>query len=376
MSSPLVSVCVTSYNHEKYVRAAVESVQSQTVADWEMIVIDDGSSDGTLDSLKDICDDRISVEGFSSNKTRCVALNQCLSRARGRYIAILNSDDLWHPRKLEKQLNAFDGHSSLGAVFSWVKTIDDEGSDLGENGFFHKTNQSSHEWLKYLITNSTPFCHASALIRREVYDHVGYYDERLTQLLDFEQWIRVCEDFEVWVVPEILTSERRLSDRSNVSGDRPDVYARTHWERSLALWKALRRNHPSLRSALADLQSVDHSSSSRLLDSESERTHPTMEAIVLNLLIDESIRDIYKAQSLKIAAALYLFESFPANQPGFPPSEKPKLYHQWIRELDPLRYTSLSEICRLEGVERQLERIQRSLSWRLSSPLRRAFWTR
>jgi glycosyltransferase involved in cell wall biosynthesis len=248
-----------------------------------MILIDDGSSDGTLDALKDLCDERISIRSFTTNKTRCVALNQCLDKARGRYVAILNSDDLWHPTKLEQQLDIMHTRNHVGAVFSWVNSIDDSGNHLGRNEGFHQQNRSRHEWLKHLLTDGTPFCHASALVRREVYERVGRYDERLTQLLDFEQWIRTCEDFEVWIIPELLTSERRMADQSNASGDRPEVHARSNWERTVAYLEALKRNSPSFKRALVDLANGSDSSEANSGDCPLDWKDLTMETILLNL---------------------------------------------------------------------------------------------
>jgi glycosyltransferase involved in cell wall biosynthesis len=384
MSSPLVSICVTSYNHQNHVRAAVESAQQQTFSDWEMILIDDGSTDGTLDALKDICDERISIESFATNKTRCVALNQCLDKAKGRFLAILNSDDLWHPTKLERQLDIMQSRNQVGVVFSWVNAIDENGSDQGRTEHFHRQNRSRHEWLKYLLTEGTPFCHASALVRREVYEQVGRYDERLTQLLDFEQWIRTCEDFEVWIIPDLLTSERRMADQSNVSGDRPDAHARSNWERTLAYLEALRRNNTSLRIALADLGSVSDTSQAQSSRCPWDGEELSMETILLNLSIDDFSANEHIVQAFKIASALYLFQSLPANRPYQPPSKHAKKYHEWIKDLDPLRYHDFQQTKhsarearrKLEDVKHQLDGIQKSLSWKLTAPFRRDFWKR
>lgn len=382
MSTPQVSICVTSYNHKYFVRAAVESARQQTFDDWEMIVIDDGSSDGTLEALADLCDERIQLHAFSSNKTRCVALNQCLDRAKGRHIAILNSDDLWHPQKLEKQLAILDAREDLGAVFSWVDVIDDHGNCLGKRNYFNLENQSSQEWLKHLLLSGTPFCHASALVRRKAYADVGSYDERFTQLLDFEQWIRLCEAYEVWIIPEFLTKERQLSDQSNVSAPRPDAYARTNWERALAYHEALRRNHPQLRRTLQDLDPSSGQITDLPQDREWESEQHGLARILFNLPIHDLPTNKDNAQALKVAAALYLFQTIPPNCPGEAPSEQPKTYHQWIRHLDPLctieRMSSDAEVRnksrQLQEAQRQLEQLHAKTILRLSAPLRGEFW--
>lgn len=197
MSAPIISICITSYNHRNFIKATIESARQQTFKDWEMILIDDGSTDGTLDALGDLQDERISIQASAANQTRCVALNQTLAKAKGRYIAILNSDDLWHPRKLEKQLAVLESHRELGVAFTWVEMIDECGTSLGIAQHFRQPNQAAQTWLNHFLRDGVvPFCHPSALIRRAVLDQVGFYDERLTQLLDFDLWMRICEQSE------------------------------------------------------------------------------------------------------------------------------------------------------------------------------------
>jgi len=376
MPAPLISICITSYNHRNFIKGTIESARQQTFKDWEMILIDDGSTDGTLDALAGLQDERISIHAFAANQTRCVALNQTLARAKGRYIAILNSDDLWHPLKLEKQLEVLETHRELGVAFTWVEMIDECDTSLGVAQHFRQPNQASQRWLNHFLSDGVvPFCHPSALIRRAVLDQVGFYDERLTQLLDFDLWIRLCEHSEAWVVPEVLTYERILSDRSNASGDRPDVWARTHWERTLVYFKALQRNHPRLRSALRELDPTRATQCGIHEQDSQASNHDPLTTLLLASNAGQLSESREINQSFKIATALHLFQSLPECQatnsdPGETRNDI-KSYHQWIKNLDPLYYF---ERIQLEGTKRQLDRVINSTSWKLTAPFRKQFW--
>jgi len=385
MHSPVVSICVTSYNHRSFIRATVESARQQTFRDWEMILIDDGSTDGTLEALADLQDERIKIHAFATNKTRCVALNQCLEQAKGDYIAILNSDDLWHPEKLEKQVTLLDKREDIGAVFSWVELINESDTSLGIGQHLSQPNQGAKPWLQRLLTGGVPFCHPSVLIRREIFQQVGYYDERLTQLLDLDLWIRICENSEIWILPEVLTYERKMTDNSNASGDRPDVWARTNWERTLVYLKAMQRNNPRLRSALTELSSFKAKNDGKNDEKPSATAENSMTTTILKTSFEQcsETRDIN--QSLRVASALYLFQSFSDKQTTNEMLDNIKSYHHFTRNLDPLYTIEHRELMKdrlqleranrqLEGANRQLAKIRSSLSWKLTSPLRGNFW--
>src|SRR5215813_7848077 len=120
---PRVSVCMASFNHEKYVRAAVESALAQSFQDLEILVTDDGSKDGTVDEIRAIRDPRVSMEVFPKNRRACLAKNACIRRSKGEYIANLNSDDLFLPGKLEQQVRFLDAHPEVGAVFGYLRLL-------------------------------------------------------------------------------------------------------------------------------------------------------------------------------------------------------------------------------------------------------------
>src|SRR5271157_850227 len=101
---PRLSVIMPSYNHARFVGRAVESVLEQSFGDFEFIITDDGSSDGTPDVIRRFHDPRIDYERFPVNQGGCGATNRCIERAQGEYVALLNSDDFFLPDKLAKQI--------------------------------------------------------------------------------------------------------------------------------------------------------------------------------------------------------------------------------------------------------------------------------
>lgn len=258
MATPLVSVCMASYNHAPFIRAAVESVLAQTFADWELVITDDGSTDGTLAALDGLVDGRIKAEAFPENRSACVALNHCIRRARGRFIAVLNSDDAWAPEKLARQLAVMEEQPQTAAVFTLVSLIDERGAPFPPGhahayaGIFDQPNRDRAEWLERLVFGGNCLCHPSVLVRSEVYREVGLYDECLAQLPDLDMWIRVCLRHDLHVIQERLTFFRLLDRERNASGKRPETSVRYAAENMLICLKALRAHPAEMTALLAD----------------------------------------------------------------------------------------------------------------------------
>ena len=241
---PLISVCMASFNHAPFIRVAVESVLQQSFVDWELLITDDGSTDGTLAALDGITDDRIHIDAFPENRSACVALNHCIRRARGRFIAVLNSDDWWAPEKLTKQLDVMEEKPATAAVFTLASMVDERGRPLPpehpSHKIFERPNRTRIDWLRRLILEGNCLCHPSALVRSETYREVGLYDERLAQLPDLDMWIRICMRHDIWVIQERLTMFRLLDYERNASGNRPVVRVRSAVENMLVYLKAFR----------------------------------------------------------------------------------------------------------------------------------------
>jgi glycosyltransferase involved in cell wall biosynthesis len=128
--TPIFSVVIPAYNHAAFIREAVDSVLSQTMSDLELIIVDDGSTDDTQEVLASIHDPRLRVIS-QKNRGAHAAINQGLSEAQGNFRAILNSDDAYHPQRLELAANALTADPSIGIVGSYIEVIDTHGALLG-----------------------------------------------------------------------------------------------------------------------------------------------------------------------------------------------------------------------------------------------------
>jgi len=233
--SPIVSVCIPAFNHERFVAECVSSVLSQSFQDFEIVITDDASSDGTLDVLSGFRDPRISVHRHPFNLGPSAAINHCIGESKGKYVALLGSDDVFFPQKLAEQVAILDAAAHIGAVFSHARAVDEEGRILPDHnhpypGIFRAQNQSRHGWLRRFFMQGNCLCAPSALIRRSVIDAVGNHDVRLYQLQDFDYWIRLCLLTDIHIVQHPLLAYRVHSNNSNLSAGRAEKAVRTLWE--------------------------------------------------------------------------------------------------------------------------------------------------
>ena len=216
---PKVSIMFPSFNHAQYVHEALSSILKQTFQDFEVIASDDCSTDGTADVIRSFTDDRIQFHRFEEHAGPTKNHRYCWEHCTGEYIALLNSDDVWLPDHLEKAVSYLDKHPSCGVVFSWCSEIDENGNTIAPiSDEFRCANHSRAQWLRFFFTHGNCLCHPSMVIRREVYEQLGFYSETLRQLPDFDLWIRVVKHFDIHIIQEPLVQFRRCSrSMSNTS---------------------------------------------------------------------------------------------------------------------------------------------------------------
>ena len=180
-----------AYNAARYLAAAVESVQAQTCPRWELIIVNDGSTDGTVDVLGALRDPRIRVF-HQENRGQCAAANRALAEAKGQFIKFFDADDLLAPTMLERQLERLLPHPNCVASAEWGRFY---GDDLGT---FQLNRQSvwrdmeATDWLVESWTDARPMMQCALwLIPRALLDRTGGWDERLSLINDFEFFARV-----------------------------------------------------------------------------------------------------------------------------------------------------------------------------------------
>ncbi|HEY9625278.1 MAG TPA: glycosyltransferase [Crinalium sp.] len=192
----LISVIIPVYNGEKTVVKTIESVLNQTFSDLELIVINDGSQDATLDKISIIQDSRLKVFSYA-NAGVSASRNQGIAQASGQYISFLDADDLWTSDKLEAQFKALQVHSNTAVAYSWTDWIDELDQFLRPGGHI-KANGNVYEQLllrDFVESGSNP------LIRKDALALVGGFDESLTAAEDWDLWLRLAARYEFVCVP-------------------------------------------------------------------------------------------------------------------------------------------------------------------------------
>lgn len=237
---PKVSIIIPSYDHEKYISYALESVLNQTFQDFEIVITDDHSVDETVKKIRKFKDSRIRLFSSIRNRGVCAAINNCLLNTKGKYIAQLNSDDAFFPDKLEKQVKYLDGHPEVGAVFSQAQMIDEEGTDVQDYSHFHGLmntldNRNRFQWLNYFFYNCRWLWHPSMMIRKKVYDDIGNHNPCLAQIQDFDIGIKLSLKYEQHIIQEKLTKFRIRAGEMNASAATPRAAIRSMFEFSHVL---------------------------------------------------------------------------------------------------------------------------------------------
>ena len=215
-------------------RECIDSVLSQTYQNFEIIITDDGSSDKTVDIIKTYVDERIHLFEHKHNLGASVATNNCITHSRGKYIAMLSSDDVWDAKKLELQVRFLEENSDIAVVFSKVNWIDENGNYYDKNfiyyNVFNVENKNNNKWLRHFFYNGNCLCHPSSLIRKDVYDEIGYLNPAFANLPDFDLWVRFCLKNNIYILDEKLINFRRISEDKNASGDNINSRIRNRFE--------------------------------------------------------------------------------------------------------------------------------------------------
>ncbi len=232
---PQVSVVIKSYNHEAYVEQSIRSVLDQSFQDFEIVVTDDASTDQTATVIRRFSDPRIRLEVSPSNQGISLAMNATLQRARGKYVAILNSDDFALPGRLERQFSFLETNPHVSALFGLPVTVDDAGNPMASFFDFQKPQTlpdfSNASWLRHFFFKGNCLCAPTAMIRRTALLDTGLYDARLTNLQDLDYWVRLLvKGHNLHFLPENFTAFRIRSGDMNASAPKRETFLRQLFE--------------------------------------------------------------------------------------------------------------------------------------------------
>ena len=202
---PKVSVVIPTYNRANYILDTIRSVCQQTYHDYEIIVIDDGSTDNTVEVLGQLIEDNTIIYSRQNNCGESSARNRGITLAKGTYIAFLDSDDLFLPSKLGKQAAYLDSHVNDGFVHSWYSKFDNSGNDLGRRITSRYSGWVYPDMLLSWKVLISPSC---VMVRSDVMDEVGGFDEDQYWGADLDMWRRIIKRHPIGLVPEVLTRVR------------------------------------------------------------------------------------------------------------------------------------------------------------------------
>ncbi len=197
---PKVSVIIPTYNRAPLLKEAVESVVQQSFSDFELIVVDDGSTDGTREVIKSYPAVRYI---YQSNRGVSSARNQGIKQAKGALIAFLDSDDLWLDNKLERQVSFFNDNPTASICQSeeiWLK-----------NGQRQNPKKRHRKYSGYILKECLPLCIVSptaVMLRREVFEKIGLFDESLPVCEDYDFWLRAARVYSIDLIKEPLIIKR------------------------------------------------------------------------------------------------------------------------------------------------------------------------
>jgi len=198
------------HNAEKYLREAIESILNQTLADFEFIIIDDASTDGTKKIIEQyaIKDARIKLVSNLTNLGLTKSLNIGLAQARGKYIARLDADDLSEPERLQKQYDFMEAHLEYALIGSWVKIIGENGEILAE-----RKPPADTSLIKFHFIFGKPcIWHSAIFFRKEEIARVGNYDEEYKYSQDLNLYVRLLKTKKITNVPAFLIQHRLHSN--------------------------------------------------------------------------------------------------------------------------------------------------------------------
>ena len=226
MEKPLISIVMVNYNHEETIGPAIESVLAQTYQNWELIIVDDGSTDNSVAIVETYAkkDARIKFYPQKQNRQICVVTNIGFRYVTGEYVARLDSDDLWLSEKLEKQLRYMKSHPEGELCFTKLDIINENGEIINEKlpdyyEAYNKRQADRNGWLRYFFFQGNTLIQSSLLMKREVLDRVGVFNLAYMQAHDFDFFVRAIKKYNFLFLEEPLTRYRRTEAQNSAWND-------------------------------------------------------------------------------------------------------------------------------------------------------------
>jgi hypothetical protein len=226
-----VSVIIPAYNCARYLSSAIESVLAQSYRDFEIVVVDDGSTDDTESVLRRFA---ASIRLLNTcHQGPAAARNRGIKASDGEYVAFLDADDWWVPQKLDEQLAEFEKDTAAGLVFSDLEVLSDDGMVTPSFLSSRPLAASGYVFDQYL--RSRFILTSSVLVRRKCLERVGLFDESMLSLEDCELLLRLCYEYKVALVSKALVHRRQRAGNLTSNEELGTQYAMRFYGEALAL---------------------------------------------------------------------------------------------------------------------------------------------
>ncbi|TWJ19371.1 glycosyltransferase family 2 protein [Geobacter argillaceus] len=216
MKSPLVSVIIPTYNRAALLQEALQSIVGQTFADYEVLIVDDGSTDSTREVAARFPADRF-IYMHQEHQGRSAARNRALAATRGRYVAFLDSDDLFTADKLERQVEILEAHPDYGMVYTAARVIDEQGRELfspyatNSGTPYYRATESGFIYDRIAYYLPLTILLPTVMVRSSILQSVGGFDERLDRFEDTDLWRRIAKVAGIFALDVPLTTIRTHS---------------------------------------------------------------------------------------------------------------------------------------------------------------------
>jgi glycosyltransferase involved in cell wall biosynthesis len=252
---PCVSIIIPTFNRMEFLPSAIESVLAQSFTDWELLIVDDGSDDQTRAYLQSLNDPRIKLLLQPHTGRPALISNVALRAARGKYVAFLDSDDVWLPKKLEAQIASLARNTFRRWSYTRFSLIDSSGKPSASLRYRDRPAPSG--WiLEKLLRSEAVIAQPTVVVSREALERLGGFDEELIMCYDDDLWFKLAADSEIDSVDETLTLVRRHSKHSGSDAqawsDRRRVFEKMlHANRDVCLDPVLRKLRAKMSAGLA-----------------------------------------------------------------------------------------------------------------------------
>lgn len=230
MNEPMVTVLMSVYNGEKFLKEAIESILTQTFTDFEFLIINDGSTDNSVKIIESYNDSRIKLINNEKNLKLIASLNKGISIAKGKYIARMDCDDISMPDRLEKEVDFLESSLEYGLVGTCYTVIDGLGKEQ------HKVSYpSSNDLITLFLSLNCPLVHGSIMCRTELFKQNLYGSKEYFAIEDYELWTRMAKVTKIHNIPEYLFKYRIYGE--SFSDSKAQIMAKQTLEISKKLYK-------------------------------------------------------------------------------------------------------------------------------------------